>query len=107
MIFDILQTIIDNSNQLSDQLNIIQINRHTNENCMIHVLTTPIKMTSVVFRQKKYSRIKKLVHTQGLGHSRGITSVNHLSETLEILICRGEYHIRQRSFNKLKKLRFF
>jgi len=105
MILDIIQTIIDTSNKLSDQLSIMKINKDTYENCYIYALTTPTNMTKKIFRQKKYSKIKKLVHYQDSRNSRYINSVNHLADTLEILICAGPYWIRQKGIKKLKKLR--
>lgn len=105
MIIDIIQTILDKSSKLEDQLHIMQTTKLTYKTCFIYTLITPTKMTNATFRQKKYSKIKKLVHNQNLRCSKNINSVNHLADTLEVLICVGEHWIRQRGIKKLKKLR--
>lgn len=105
MIFDIIQTILDKNNKLRDQLNILQINKYVYENCFIYELSTPENMTNKTFRQKKYSKIIKLEHIQSFSNVKLIKSVNHLADTLEVLICKGEYWIRQKGIKRLKKLK--
>jgi len=88
MILDIVQTIINYSGNLADQLCCMQIDSHLYNNIYIYQLDAHFghdmyHITQNVINQKKFCELKYL-NCNGNSH---IKNVNHLAKTLEILYC--------------------
>jgi Leucine-rich repeat (LRR) protein len=102
---DVVQLICDFCD-LHTQIRLIQSCKLYDENIKIRVLVESERSSRVsqkILEQKKFNKLQYL-HA---GHNRKIFDLNHLGETLLVLICYGENcTIGQKAIAQLKKLRF-
>jgi len=105
MVIDILQTIIDYSN-LKDQIHCIKMDKYIYGNLYIYQLDAykyPIDQD--IIEKKYFRKLRKL----NCSDNRYITSIKHLSNTLEVLDCSNRSGnsycaIGQNDINYLKNL---
>lgn len=101
MISDILQSII-NYNELKYQIRCMGLNKYSNQNTYIYSLMCDRYMDQAILEKHIFSRLKKL----NCCGCTDITSVNHLSETLEVLDCSGsQCGVNQNGISQLNKLK--
>lgn len=101
MISDILQRIVDVC-YLDSQINLLKINKSTNNNTYIFKLTVPPAASQRTILQHKFSKLKVL----DCSKNNIITDVNHLSGTLRELYCGYRSSIDQNGISELKELEY-
>ena len=97
MILDIAQIII-NYSKLDNQINCSQINKYFNNNLYVFYLAIKKSMNQQVIQQKIFSKLKML----NCYDNKEIYDVNHLKNTLKILICFGTCGIDQSGISDLR-----
>lgn len=116
MIIDIIQTIINCSDKLLNQIRCMKINKYVYDNTYLYSLHGKnshnshriYKITQKIIEQKKYSRLVYLDfdNKNHLGNcNKGVTDLTHLAYTLEYLNCPWDCGVCQDGISKLKKLK--
>lgn len=99
MIIDILQPVV-NFSELKNQINLMQMNKHTYNDIYIYSLICTKKMDNNIIRQKKFCKLRTLCVTNDK-----VECLNHLSNTLSKLDCSGYYcGVNQDGIMNLKNL---
>lgn len=101
MITDILQT-VTNFSRLKNQIICMKMDSYSYINIYIYHLKCYKNMDQNTIMQQKYSKLKTLNCNKNVK----ITSVNHLSDTLEELYCDNS-GVDQSGISQLKYLKFF